>query len=269
MNHPLTDLRRKAIAPPMLLAMMTASAISLNVPLAAAQDAEKSVVAEPVPVVPAFNQWLSNLPFAPPPVLSPGIATLPWPAAAQGPSSAPFEPAAVILGSPELPLLGAGRAGVRTWGHQFNYQGAQVKLLVIDATGRKLEVRSLGTMPRPGERFKIRVTPTFDAVADLTLVLGDAWTSQRAGQLYPEAGLSVQVKAGETVDLPLEVNQYFVLGPNDTDRVLLSLRHPQALGDARSAQPAYRQDMRGGTGYLQLVPRGTHPAIDLLLSAAR
>ena len=77
------------------------------------------------------------------------------------------------------------------------------------------------------------------------------------------------LKAGETVDLPVDTNQYFVVGADVSERLLLSICHPSALGDARSPQPAYRQDSKTASGYLQLVPRGTYPSVEQLLVAAR
>jgi hypothetical protein len=80
--------------------------------------------------------------------------------------------------------------------------------------------------------------------------------------------MSVHMHAGETVDLPLEQGRFFVMGPNANERLLLSVRHAAALGDVRTQQPAYRMDGRGGSSYLQLVPRGNAPAIEQLLSVA-
>ena len=249
-------------------AVAAALAMALASPLAAAQDADKSVVAEPVAVAPAFSQWVDSLPSPPPPAPTASATALPWPSAPANGTLMMFEPAAVILGLPDLPLLVASRAAVRAWSQQFNYQGAQFKLLTLDPAGRSLAVRNLASPPKPGERFKVRVTASFDGVADLSLVLGDAWTSQRAGQFYPSPGLSVRIKAGESVDLPLDANQYFMMGNNPEERLLLSVRHSSALGEARSPQPAYRQDTRAGSTYLQLVPGGTYPAIEQLLTAA-
>ena len=73
----------------------------------------------------------------------------------------------------------------------------------------------------------------------------------------------------ETVDLPLEPNQYFVMGREANERFVVSVRHPRAVDAARSAQPAYRQDVAGGSSYLQLVPRGTFPAIEQVVSLSK
>ena len=142
--------------------------------------------------------------------------------------------------------------------------------MVLDASGRRLESRPMGKPLRPGERFKLRITPSFDAVADVDQVRGDVWYGQRTGQVYPQQGMSVELRAGQTVDLPLDPNEYFVMDRWDaTERLVLSVRHARALGDARSAQPAYRQDTARSSSYLQLVPAGQYPVIEQLIFQAR
>jgi hypothetical protein len=245
--------------------LAVAAAASLGV---VAQVADKSVAVEAVPVVPAFNQWVDTVAVAPEPVPGASITTVPMMLVAV-PAPASYEPWPVVVGSPELPLIGAGvNQPSRAWGSSFNYQGMHVRLLVLDAAGRRIEARPVNSLPRPGERFRVRVTATFDAVADVGLVKGEPWSSHRAGQLYPARGMSVHMNAGETVELPLEQGRFFVMGPNVHERLLLSVRHAQALGDVRTQQPAYRIDGKSGSNYLQLVPRGQAPAMEQLLAVA-
>lgn len=231
-----------------------------------ASSADKTVVAEPVAALPTFTNWLGSLPVVPMPATSGAITTLPFPV---GEAIEPFEPAPVIMAAPEYPLLGMPTQGARGWAGKFNYQGLQVRLLTADAAGRRIEARSLASQPRPGERFKIRVTATYDAVADLGLVVGDPWASRRGPQIYPQPGQSVELKAGEVVDLPVEPRQFLVMGDDPAQRLLLSVRHAGALGDARSSQPVYRQDGAAASHFLQLVPAGHYPAIEQLLVAQR
>ena len=228
-------------------------------------EADKAVSVEAVPVLPAFNQWVDNVAVvAVPQPPATGITTVVplAPAAAAG----EYEPWPVILGTPDLPLLGR-RAG-NVWGESFNYQGMHVRLLVLDATGRSLQVRGLNQLPRPGERFRIRVTPSFSAVAEVDLVNGGDWQAKRAGQVYPKPGMSVQMNPGETVDLPLEPTQFFVMG-GQTDKLVLGVRHTRATDQARTDQPAYRQDVRSGSSFLQLVRPGRYPAFEQLIAARR
>ena len=62
-------------------------------------------------------------------------------------------------------------------------------------------------------------------------------------------------------------NEFFVM-TNSSDRMVLAVRHPKALGAAASDQPAYREDGARGTNYLQLVQQGRFPAIEQQIGAA-
>jgi hypothetical protein len=178
-----------------------------------------------------------------------------------------YQPWPVVLGQPELPLLGesAAQAG-RAWGAQLNYQGVHMRLVTLDAMGRLNPAKAMAQMPKPGERFKLRLTATFEAVAEVGLVLGAPFQSRRAGQVYPAEGMSVQMRAGETVDLPLGANEYFQMGATVYERLLVNVRHPQANEAQRSKQLTYRLDAANGSSYLQLVPNGQFPAVEQLIS---
>lgn len=115
----------------------------------------------------------------------------------------------------------------------------------------------------PGERFRIRILPTFDAIASIDLVRGDPWYGERVGQVWPTPGTSVAIAAGETVELPLERDEYFVAASFPSERYLVAVRHGRASDSTCSSQPAYRQDVPGCTNYLQLVPQGSQPAFEL------
>lgn len=243
------------------------AALASAVTAVVAQDANKAVFVQPVP---AFSSWVDSVVVPSlPAVPTTGVTTVsPAQSAAQAaPAMATaYQPWPVILGAPELPLVGATSHG--NWSDSYNYQGMHVRLLVLDRDGRTLRPRSLSAPPAPGERFRIRVTPSFAAVAEVGLIYGPSWDAKRGGQLYPQAGMSVAIEAGQTADLPLEPNRFFVMGADET-RLLFSVRHPGATEAQRSTQPAYRQDATLGSSYLQLIPKDKQPAFEQLLSAAR
>jgi hypothetical protein len=239
--------------------------------LAQGQADGKTAVPEPAgipvqaaqPFVP-FNLWVTHIqPPAPAPV-----ATLTQePMQRVSPAGTPFEAMPVIAGQPDLPLLGEAAAqAAQQWNAGLNYQGLTMSYIVFDAKGAKRELRTIDKGLAAGERFRIRYTATYESVAALDYVLGSSpWAASRAGQAWPQAGMSVQARAGETVELPLNPNAYFRLGsPNE--RLVLTVRHPQAKDAARSNQPAYRQDGATGSQYLQLLPPGSYPAIEQLIS---
>lgn len=243
---------------------------SIAASAAIAQAEDKTAAVEAVPVAPAFTQWVVATVTAPVSAPTATVQVLPWAVPTGVGAAAPFEPWPVVLGAPELPLLGQGLAQAgRTWATGFNYQGMNVRLLVLDAAGRNVEVRPLSAPPRPGERFKFRVTTTFEAVSEVGLLVGEAFRSQRAGQLYPASGQSVHMRAGETVDLPLEHSQFLVMSGTPTERLLLSVRHVQAREANRSQQPAYRMDGRDGSSFLQLAPPASLPAFEQVVATVR
>ena len=229
----------------------------------------KSVVAESVPAFTAFNQWISTVVIVQSEPAPGTIDNVPL-ALTSTATDVTYQPLPVILGLPELPLLGNGATqAARKWNPTLNYQGLYMQQVVLNAAGTKRTLRPMNTPVRHGDRFKIRITPTFDAVAEVDQVLGDAWYGKRTGQVYPQVGMSVQIKAGETVDLPLESNKYFLMNRPANERLVVSVRHPRALNGTRSSQPAYRQDANNGSSYLQLVPPGKFAAIEQLVSQSR
>ena len=255
------------------LALATLAALAaLPSGAALAQTAPKSIVAEHVPAFPAFNQWVTTfVRVQPEPLLAP-VQAVPFSLmTVMTVTPAPtYEPRPVILGLPDLPLIGTGATrAARGWAAGLNYQGLHMRMVVLNAQGQQNELRSMGSPLRQGEYFKIRISATFDAVAEVDQVLGEVWQGRRTGQVYPEAGLSVHMRAGESVDLPLGVNEYFLMNQPADERLVVSVRHAKALGAARSEQPAYRQDGKSGSNYLQLVPPGKYPAVEQLISPTR
>jgi hypothetical protein len=215
-----------------------------------------------------FERWLRVLEVVPVPPQPATIVAITPPAQLPAPAT-PFEPLPVILGEPELPLVGGPSPGASAaWDANLNYQGMQVAYLVSDATGSRLEQRPLSSPPRRGERFKIRVTPTFDAQVRVAVLTGGAWSPSRGPNLVPASTGSVRVAAGRTMDLPAERDHYFMIGEAGVPRLLLSVHHERADEANRTRQPAYRRDLAGGTTYMQLVPVGSRPAIEQMITAA-
>jgi hypothetical protein len=240
--------------------------------LVAAAAALPALAQPAEPAVLAFERWLRVLevvPVSAPP--APAVVAV-SPPARPAPAAAPYEPWPVILGEPELPLVGAARtggsSGAAAWPASLNYQGVHVAYLMLDRSGDGVEQRPLSVAPRAGERFKLRVTPTFDAQVRVGTVTGQGWALQRGGAFYPAQGGPVRVAAARTVDLPVERHHYFVVGDTGAPRLLLQVQHERADESNRSRQPAYRRDQLSGTSYLQLVPAGARPAIEQLITAA-
>lgn len=226
-----------------------------------------STAAAPLPAFTLFTQWIDrvmstqDLGVTSEPVSLQEFTVVP------GSATGSFEPAPVILGQPDFPLLGQAAAQAsQQWNAGLNYQGVSISYIVLDASGRKHEIRPVSKGLAAGERFRIRYTTSFDAVTSMDSITGeDPWYGQRAGQVWPKAGMSVQSAAGQTIDLPLGARHYFVMRGTPSERYVLTIRHPKAKDQLRSNQPAYRQDGTQASQYLQLIPAGSHPAIEQLL----
>ena len=260
MKHFLAQIRRAAATALIASLAATASASALA----------QAAVVESTNAFGAFDQWVGAT-IVTAPEAAPGKVESLRPADKGGARVARFEPLPVILGFPDLPLLGSGaRQTSNTWGEALNYHGIHARYLLIDGKTQKVSSAPLSTRLKPGQRFKLRVTATFNGVAALDQVLGTSWDAERTGQVYPAAGMSVEIKAGQAVDLPIGEAQYFILdGRQANERLLLSVRHAKAVGEGRNTQPAYRKDNAQGSSFLQLTPKGLFPIIEQVLPGVK
>lgn len=191
-----------------------------------------------------------------------------------------YSPAPLIMGQPDVPLAiqQASFDPNRSWDGKANYQGVSVSAVMLDGQNRVIETRSLAAAFRSGERFKLRLVSTSDAIVSLDalrappgtvaangmLNAAPAWV----GQLYPpRTDQVVQVKAGDVVYIPLGANEYFTFDNKPgVDLLSLNVRHPQAKNDLVNRQPVYRQDAQGMTTYSQLAQNGTFMALTQVLA---
>lgn len=237
---------------------------------------------------PSFTNWLTNPNSAGSPFLAgPGLST----AAVQPNSSAPAQepantsafitalasmagnalgnaiasstgmanpvPNPVILGQPDIPL--------RTTDGQVNYQGLHLAVVSPDATGQNMNFRPVANGFRTGERFKLRMVSTFDAV----VVVDNVTPSGMRNRLYPAPTAGEQVvflKAGQSVLLPLGAGEYFEFAnQKGVEQLLVTVRDPRAASNL-SNQPIYRQDAAWGSNLMQLTPQGSYPGFTQTLS---
>lgn len=155
-------------------------------------------------------------------------------------------------GVPEVPL--------RVDGQGENYQGVNVALVSVDANGRPLGFRSLGSGFDTGERFKLRVLSTFDAL----VVLGNINPLGLNRQIYPDkGGLAVSIPAGKEVLLPLGEKEYFMFsGASGEEKLTFTVRDPRSLDGGRAASTqVYRRDESFGSSFVQAVTPESFPVI--------
>ncbi len=156
------------------------------------------------------------------------------------------------LGTPETPLK-TGKDGE-------NYQGVNVALVAVDANGKPTGFRAVADGFTTGERFKLRVLSTFDAV----VVLGNITPKGAQRQIYPAApGQAISIPAGKEILLPLGKQEYLQFaGDVGRDQLTLTVRDPRSLqaGQAATAR-VFRKDESAGSNFVQEVKPGQYPVI--------
>lgn len=156
------------------------------------------------------------------------------------------------LGTPDAPLK-TGKEGE-------NYQGVNVALVAVDVNGKPTGFRAVADGFSTGERFKLRVLSTFDAV----VVLGNITPKGTQRQIYPAAaGQAISIPAGKEILLPLGTQEYLQFtGDVGRDQLTLTVRDPRSLqtGQAATAR-VYRKDEAHGSNFVQEVKPGQYPVI--------
>ena len=155
-------------------------------------------------------------------------------------------------GTPQDPL--------RIDGGGENYQGVNVAVVSVDAAGKPLDYRPLGDGFNPGERFKLQVLSTFDAL----VVLGNINPKGVSRQIYPgKAGHAVYIPAGKEVLLPLGAKEHFKFaGTPGQETLTFTVRDPRSLESGRAATAqAFRKDENFGSSFVQSVVPEQYPVI--------
>jgi hypothetical protein len=141
-----------------------------------------------------------------------------------------------------------------------NFQGVHIALVEVDADGKPVGFRTVADGFRTGERFKLRVLSTFDAV----VVLGNITPKGAQRQIYPAAaGQAVSIPAGKEVLLPLGPKEYLqFVGDVGRDQITITVRDPRSLeaGRASKAQ-VFRKDETYGSNFVQEVKPGSYPVM--------
>jgi hypothetical protein len=144
-----------------------------------------------------------------------------------------------------------------------NYQGVRVLRASLDAAGRLSASQPLSAGMAAGERFKLGLTSTFDALVVLANVNARGLTSP----VYPALpGQAVVLSAGQPVWLPLGEREYFQFaaeaGAEPGARLALTIRDPRSLLTGQAASlPALRRDDASGSSYVQAREPGRYPVI--------
>lgn len=159
----------------------------------------------------------------------------------------------------DVPTTAAPKAPLQVKDGDPNYQAAHIAILAVDDAGNVTGLRPVRDGFRTGERFKVRVISTFDAL----VAIGNVNPSGKERQIYPpQPNTVISVKAGTEVVLPLVADQYFQFtGETGTDQLVVTLVDPRALEGKPSKARVHRQDVEFGSNFAQEVMPDTYPVI--------
>lgn len=166
--------------------------------------------------------------------------------------------------APENVVAGDPGKPVKVENGRENYQGVHVSLVGFDRAGKALGFRPVTDGFRTGERFKLRVLPTFDGI----LVINNINPKGVDRQIYPaQADKAVSIKSGVEIMVPLGRDEYFEFsGDSGDEKLVITVRDPQAFGAAVSQSQVFRKDENNGSNFMQEVGPATYPLISQALT---
>ena len=166
----------------------------------------------------------------------------------------------VLAGAEPNAAPGTPATPLKVDGNGENYQGVNVALVSVDEAGKPQAFRPLAEGFTTGERFKLRVLSTFDAV----VVLGNVNPAGVSKQIYPaKPGYAISIPAGKEILLPLGEKEYFKFaGDTGHEKLTFTVRDPRSLesGHAASGQ-VFRKDESFGSSFVQNVTPDTFPVV--------
>jgi hypothetical protein len=177
-------------------------------------------------------------------------------------SATPF--GAKSAGAPVNTVVGEPTNPIKVENGKENYQGAHVAIVGFSMAGIPTNVQPVAADFRTGDRFKLKIIPTFDGL----LVIENINPKAQRAQIYPASMTDVvAIKAGVEIFIPLAKDEFFQFAENTgEEKLVITLRDPRAFGDAESKMPANRKDEKTGSSFVQETPPGTYPVISQSLN---
>lgn len=166
-------------------------------------------------------------------------------------------------GAAENTVAGLPTTALKVENGRENYQGLHVALMSFDRAGKALGFQPVTAGFRTGERFKLRVLPTFDGL----LVIDNINPRNQRRQIYPaQPNNVVSIKAGIEIMIPLGQDEYFEFtGGGGDEQLVVTLRDPRAFGRAAATAVVTRKDENNGSNFLQELTPDTYPVISQAL----
>lgn len=162
-------------------------------------------------------------------------------------------------GAPENTVAGEPTVPFKIDNGLENYQAVHVAIVGFDDSGRVTGLRPVSAGFRSGERFRLKVLPTFDGI----LVVENITPAGQRRQIFPpDVGTVVSVTRGLEVLVPMAQDYYFEFaGPVGDEQLVITVRDPRAFGAGASQAKASRKDDQYGSSFVQESQPGTHPLI--------
>lgn len=166
-------------------------------------------------------------------------------------------------GAAENTVMGEPTTPLKVENGRENYQAVHVALMNFDRAGNALGFHPVSDGFRTGERFRLRVLPTFDGL----LVIDNINPRGQRRQIYPaQAENVVKIKAGMEIMIPLGKDDYFEFtGAAGDEQLVITVRDPRAFGAAAASASVTRKDEHNGSNFMQEVTASTYPVISQAL----
>lgn len=166
-------------------------------------------------------------------------------------------------GAAENTVAGEPTTALKVENGRENYQAVHVALMNFDRAGNALGFRPVNAGFRTGERFRLRVLPTFDGL----LVIDNINPRQERKQIYPaQAENVVKIKAGVEIMIPLGKDDYFEFtGATGDEQLVITVRDPRAFGSAAATATVTRKDENNGSNFMQEQTPNSFPVISQAL----
>jgi hypothetical protein len=162
-------------------------------------------------------------------------------------------------GAPENTVAGEPTTPLKVENGHENFQAVHVALMNFDRNGTALGFQAVTAGFKTGERFRLRVLPTFDGL----LVIDNINPRNERKQIYPsQAENVVKIKAGMEIMIPLGQDEYFEFtGASGDEQLVITVRDPRAFGSAAATTVVTRKDENNGSNFMQELAPNTFPVI--------